>query len=187
MKDTSIPPDWSWHTLYLEHSSKGYNKNTSRRVNYGRRRWKNASRKKGSCGNGSPLCQTCSVPGRSCCRAHIPEPTTRRARCHHGLCTRSGRIKKRSSHTDRVLARVCRETRARLKFNAFPRDMNLGVRGNDERRMEVLAQDLPCFRGAQLAVDITLWSALSPTQSCRAGGRSAGAGPPGQGGHILSC
>ena len=34
------------------------------------------------------------------------------------------------------------------------------VPANDERRIEVLAQDLPCFGGAQLAVDITLRSAL---------------------------
>ena len=38
--------------------------------------------------------------------------------------------------------------------------MNLSVPGNDERRIEVLAQDLPCFNGAQLAIDITLRSAL---------------------------
>ena len=41
--------------------------------------------------------------------------------------------------------------------------MNLGVPGGDERRIEVLAQDLPCFGGAQLAVDITLRSALCAT------------------------
>ena len=73
---------------------------------------------------------------------------------HRAACTRSGRIKKRSSPTKRVLARVCREAGARVKFNAFLRDMNLGVRGDDERRIEVLAQDLPCFKGAPLAVDI---------------------------------
>ena len=38
--------------------------------------------------------------------------------------------------------------------------MNLGIRDADERRIEVLAQDLPGFTGAQLAVDITLRSAL---------------------------
>ena len=31
---------------------------------------------------------------------------------------------------------------------------------DDERRIEVLAQDLPCFGGAQLAIDVTLRSAL---------------------------
>ena len=37
----------------------------------------------------------------------------------------------------------------------------MGVRAADERRIEVLAQDLPCFLGAQLAIDITLRCALS--------------------------
>ena len=74
---------------------------------------------------------------------------------HRAACTRTGRIKKRSSPTERVLARVCREAGARVKFNAF-----LGIRGDDERRIEVLAQDLPFFKGAQLAVDITLRGAL---------------------------
>ena len=32
-----------------------------------------------------------------------------------------------SSPTERVLARVCREAGARVKFNAFLRDMNLGI------------------------------------------------------------
>ena len=33
-------------------------------------------------------------------------------------------------------------------FNAFLRDMSLGVQGDDERRTEVVAEDLPCFKGA---------------------------------------
>ena len=37
----------------------------------------------------------------------------------------------------------------------------MGVRASDERRNEVLAQDLPCFGGAQLAIDITLRGVLS--------------------------
>ena len=88
---------------------------------------------------------------------------------HRAACTRTGRIKKRSSPTERVLARVCREAGARVKFNAFLRDMNLGVHGDDERRIEVLAQDLPCFKGAQLAVDITLRSALSASGEAQPG------------------
>ena len=79
---------------------------------------------------------------------------------HRAACTRSGRIKKRSSPTERMLAIVCREAGARVKFNAYLRDINLGICGADERHIEVLAQDLPCFNGAQLAVDITMRSAL---------------------------
>ena len=35
-----------------------------------------------------------------------------------------------------------------------------GVRATDDRKIEVLAQDLPCFGGAQLAIDVTLRSAV---------------------------
>jgi hypothetical protein len=43
--------------------------------------------------------------------------------------------------------------------NVFLRDLNLpGVRLSDGRRLEVLAANLPCFGGAQLAVDCTLVS-----------------------------
>ena len=59
------------------------------------------------------------------------------------------------------MARVCREAGARVRYNAFLRDMNVGVPAADGRRIEVLAQGLPCFGGAQLAVDVTLRSALT--------------------------
>ena len=61
---------------------------------------------------------------------------------------------------ERVLARICREAGARVKCNTRLRDMNVGVTSTDERNIEVLAQDLPCFGGAQLAIDVTLRSAL---------------------------
>ena len=74
--------------------------------------------------------------------------------------SQSRRLRKRAS-TERMLARVCREAGARVRFNAFLRDMNVNVAATDERRIEVLAQDLPCFEGAQLAVDTTLRCVLS--------------------------
>ena len=58
---------------------------------------------------------------------------------HRAACTRSGRVRKRATPTERMLARICREAGARVKYNAFLRDMNLGVRANDEERIEVLA------------------------------------------------
>ena len=64
---------------------------------------------------------------------------------------------------ERRVARICREAGARVRFNAFLRDMNINVGAADERRIEVLAQDLPSFGGAQLAVDVTLRSVLSAT------------------------
>ena len=54
-----------------------------------------------------------------------------------------------------VLARICREAVARVRFNAFLRDMNVGVSAVDNRRTEILAQDLQCFGGDQFAVDVT--------------------------------
>ena len=47
-----------------------------------------------------------------------------------------------------------------MKFNAFLRNMNIAVPASDERRIEVMAQDLPCFCGSQLAIDVTLRSGL---------------------------
>ena len=80
---------------------------------------------------------------------------------HRAACTLSGRVKKRATPTERVLARVCREAGARVRFDAHLRDMNVDVAASDGRRIEVLAQDLPCFGGAQLAVDITLRCVLT--------------------------
>ena len=90
------------------------------------------------------------------CRAPL-DPLGR----HRAACPRTGRLRKRASPTERMLARVCREASARVRFNAFLRNMNVNVAATDERRIEVLAQDLPCFGGAQLAVDITLRCVLS--------------------------
>ena len=67
-------------------------------------------------------------------------------------------LKKRATPVERTLARICREAGARVKFEALLRDMNVGVRATDDRKIEVLAQDLPCFGGAQLAIDVTLRS-----------------------------
>ena len=54
-----------------------------------------------------------------------------------------------------------------MKFNALLRDMNVGVRATDDRKIEVLAQDLPCFGCAQLAIDVTLRSAVGRNGEAR--------------------
>ena len=71
-----------------------------------------------------------------------------------------GRVRKRAAPVERTLPRVFREAGARVRFNALLRDMNMEVAASDARRIEVLAQDLPCFGRSQLAVDVTLRSAL---------------------------
>ena len=73
--------------------------------------------------------------------------------------TDSGRLKKRATRVERVLARICRGAGAHVKCNARLRDMNVGVSATDDRNIEVLAQDLPCFGGATLTIDVTLRSA----------------------------
>jgi len=86
---------------------------------------------------------------------------------HRAACPHSGRVKRRATPVERALARVCREAGAVVRFNAFLKDMNLGVAAADQRRIEVLAQGLPCRAGAQLAVDVTLRSALTANGDAR--------------------
>ena len=83
---------------------------------------------------------------------------------HKAACKKTVRVNKRAIPTEPVSARVFQEAGARVGFNAFLPDINVGVPATDTRRIGVLAQDLPCFMGAQLAVDITLRNAL--TNNC---------------------
>ena len=56
----------------------------------------------------------------------------------------------------------------------FVRDLNLlEVRPCDGRRIEVVADGLPLFHGAQLAVDATIVSALKRDGSARPGAVSS--------------
>ena len=64
---------------------------------------------------------------------------------HKASCTVLGRIGKRATPIERTVARICREARARVRFNAFLKDMNINVGAADERRIVVFAQDLPSF------------------------------------------
>ena len=80
---------------------------------------------------------------------------------HRGSCTRSGRVKRCAGPVERRTARVFREAGACVRQNVFLRDMNVNVPSRDSRHIEVLAQNLPCFGGVQLAADITLRSSLA--------------------------
>ena len=56
---------------------------------------------------------------------------------------------------------ACREVGARVSTNVFLRDLDLvGIRVQDQRRIEVIAEGLPVFHGAQLVIDTTLVSPL---------------------------
>ena len=102
---------------------------------------------------------------------------------HRASCPVSGRLKARAAPMERVLARICREAGATVRFNGFLRDMNVGVSSTDGRKMEVLAQGLPCFGGSQLAVDATMRSSHGGRRSMPTGkmGRRSGShgGTPG--------
>ena len=74
---------------------------------------------------------------------------------------RSGRLRSRPVAPERTLARICREAGANVRTNVMLRDMNITESALDERKVEVLASGLPLNHGAQLAIDITLRSALT--------------------------
>ena len=80
---------------------------------------------------------------------------------HRAACPQSGRLKRRAVPTERSLARVCREAGATVTRNVKLRDLNVQVPATDEREIEVVAAGLSIHHGAQLAVDITLRSAVT--------------------------
>ena len=88
-------------------------------------------------------------------RLHLPLPVTEAVCSCGATLDRKGntklrvpqRLKRRATPVKRVVARIFREAGARVRFNALVQDMNVGVPSAAERRIEVLAQDLPCFGG----------------------------------------
>ena len=94
----------------------------------------------------------------------------RRCRCrrlldpygdHRAACPTAGVLGNRGAPLERAVARVCREAGARVSVNAFVRDLNIDAAPGDGRRLEVVANGLPLWGGAQIAVDTTL---VSPVQ-----------------------
>ena len=82
-------------------------------------------------------------------------PSTYRA-----ACSRAGVPGNRGYALESAAARVCREAGGRVSTNVFLRDMALDSVQADGRRLEVVVDGLPLFRGAQLAIDTTLVSPL---------------------------
>ena len=65
---------------------------------------------------------------------------------------------------------ICREAGGRVMTNIMVRDLDLEhLQGPDGRRLEVVADGLPLFGGAQLALDMTLVSALKGDGTARRG------------------
>ena len=79
---------------------------------------------------------------------------------HRAACARASVLGGRGFSVESAAARVCREARARVSTNVFVRDLDLAVVGQDGRRLEVVADGLPLFGGAQLAIDTTLVSPI---------------------------
>ena len=79
---------------------------------------------------------------------------------HRAACPRAGILAGRGYALEAAAARICREAGARVVTNCFVRDLNLTAPPDDGRRLEVVANNLPLWNGAQLAIDTTLVSAL---------------------------
>ena len=104
-------------------------------------------------------------------RLRLPLPlTAARCRCqarqdpfgdHRAACPRSGVLRARAGPLERATARVCREAGATVALNVLVRDLNLDPVRQDDRRIEVIANGLPLWGGAQVAVDTTLVSPLT--------------------------
>ena len=104
-------------------------------------------------------------------RLRLPlPPVQRRCRCrllldplgdHRAACPVAGVLSKRGFPLEAAAARICREAGGRVQANVFVRDLNVeGPPLEDGRRLEVVANNLPLFGGAQLAIDTTLVSPL---------------------------
>ena len=75
---------------------------------------------------------------------------------HWASCVRSGRKKKRAMPPERITCRIFREAGA-----TFRQIWTLRSAQMTHGRFEKLVQDLPCYGGVQLAVDITLRRVLT--------------------------
>ena len=78
---------------------------------------------------------------------------------HRAACAQSGVLRSRGGPLERAAARVCREAGARVTTHTRLADLNVQhVQHIDDRRIEVIANGLALWGGAQLAVDTTLVS-----------------------------
>ena len=103
-------------------------------------------------------------------RLRLPLPACERVcRCgrsldnlgdHRAACPHAGILASRGFALEAAAARICREAGARVVTNCFVRDLNLDGVADDGRRLEVVANNLPLWNGAQIAIDTTLVSPL---------------------------
>ena len=93
----------------------------------------------------------------------------------HSICwpppaasSRAGVLGRRGFAVESIGARICREGGARVSTNVHVRDLDILAEVHDARRIEIIAEGLPLFGGAQLAVYTTLVSAHHCDGSARA-------------------
>ena len=79
---------------------------------------------------------------------------------HRAACAQAGVLGRQGYALESAAARVCREAGARVSTNVLVWDLDLLPPERAARRLEVVADGLPLFHGAQLAVDTTLVSPL---------------------------
>ena len=81
---------------------------------------------------------------------------------HRAPCANVGVLGRRGFALESAAARVCREAGGRVSVNQYVRDLDIAApNAADNRRLEVVADGLPLFHGAQLAIDTTMVSPLS--------------------------
>ena len=77
-------------------------------------------------------------------------------------CAVSGVLGRRGFAVESAAARVCREAGARVSPNVRVQDMDLArPSASDNRRLEIVADGLPLFHGAQSAVETAVVSVLT--------------------------
>ena len=104
-------------------------------------------------------------------RLRLPLPVAPRTRAcrgrldplgdHRAACATCGVLASRALSLERVVARVCQEAGARVARNVRLADMNIDVPVSDDRRIEVVANGLSLWHGAQQAVDATILSPVT--------------------------
>ena len=112
----------------------------------------------------SPLCLTLhSSDSHLLRRLHLPlhcPPAFASVAGHHrASCSRAGVPRRRGLALESAVARVCRESGARVSASVFVRDLDLSTGATDQRRIEVIAEELPVSHGAQFAMKnlTSLW------------------------------
>ena len=87
---------------------------------------------------------------------------------HRAACLHAGVFGRSGFNLESAAARVCREAGGRVTTNVRVQDLDLPPRaGADNRRLKMVADGLPLFHGAQLAIDTTMVSPVRLDGSSR--------------------